>query len=80
MVRYYFDFRSDGLFSSDDEGSDLPDAAAAHEQAVGALADGIRDVVLEGAKDQRFSIEVRDELGRVLEVSAVLESRLFRRQ
>ena len=80
MARYFFDFRSNGSFSSDDEGSDLPDAAAAHEQAVGALADGIREVVVEGARDQRFTIEVRDDLGRVLEVSALLESKLFRKK
>jgi hypothetical protein len=72
MTRYFFDFRSDGAISTDDEGVDLSDADEAHEQAVGALAEGIRDVVLEGAKDQRFAVEVRDELGVVLRISAVL--------
>ena len=80
MARYFFDFRSDGKLSSDEEGSELPDVGVAHEQAVGALADGLRDIVMEGAKDQRFTIEVRDDLGAVLEVSAVLESRFLRKQ
>jgi hypothetical protein len=52
MPRYFFDFRSDGAFSTDDEGLELSDADAAHEQAVGALADGICDSVLQGANDQ----------------------------
>ena len=80
MARYFFDFRSDGSLSADDEGLDLLDADAAHQQAVGALVEGIRDIVLEGAKDQRFVIEVRDDLGRVLQISAVLESEFFRKQ
>jgi hypothetical protein len=80
MQRYFFDFRSDEAFSTDDEGVDLSDADAAHEQAAGALADGIRDIILEGAKNQRFAIEVRDELGLVLQISAVLESKFFRKQ
>jgi hypothetical protein len=36
-------------------------------RAVGALVEGIRDIVLEGAKDRRFAVEVRDDLGRVLQ-------------
>jgi hypothetical protein len=80
MPRYFFDFRSDGVLSTDDEGLELSDADAAHEQAVGALADGICDSVLQGANDQHFAVEVRDDLGRVLQVSAVLESKFFRKQ
>ena len=80
MARYFFDFRSDEALSADDEGLELLDADAAHQQAVGALVEGIRDIVLEGAKDQRFAVEVRDDLGRVLQISAVLESEFFRKQ
>ena len=80
MARYFFDFRSDGSLSADDEGLELLDADAAHQQAVGALVEGIRDIVLEGAKDQRFAVEVRDDLGRVLQISAVLASEFFRKQ
>jgi hypothetical protein len=74
MARYFFDFRSDGPLSADDEGLELLDADVAHQQAVGALVEGIRDIILEGAKDQRFAVEVRDDLGRVLQISAVLAS------
>src|SRR6201996_5528704 len=80
MARFFFDFRSDGSVAADDEGLELLDADAAHQQAVGALIEGIRDIVLEGAKDQRFAVEVRDDLGRVLQISAVLESEFFRKQ
>ena len=80
MARYFFDFRSDEGLSADDEGLELLDADAAHQQAVGALVEGIRDAILEGAKDQRFAVEVRDDLGRVLQISAVLASEFFRRQ
>jgi hypothetical protein len=36
MARYFFDFRSDGSLSAEDEGLELLDADAAHQQAVGA--------------------------------------------
>ena len=80
MARFFFDFRSGGAFALDEEGIDLLDAEAAHEQAVTALADAIRDGIMEGAMDQRFIIEVRDNIGRVLNVSAILGSEIFRKQ
>jgi hypothetical protein len=78
MARYFFDFRSDGPLSADDEGLELLDADVAHQQAVGALVEGIRDIILEGAKDQRFAVEVRDDLGRVLQISGGPGVRIFR--
>ena len=48
--------------------------------AIGALSDAIRDIAIEGSKDQQFAVEVRDEFGPVLCVSAVLESKIFRKQ
>lgn len=80
MATYFFDFRSGGSSSIDEDGLDLSDMVAAHRAAVGALADGIRDVVVEGGKDQQFAVEVRDEIGPVLHIRAVLESKLFRKQ
>jgi hypothetical protein len=80
MARYFFDFRSSGSSSIDEEGLDLSDMGAAHGAAVDALADGLRDIVIEGAKGQQLAIEVRDELGPVLHIIAVLESKLFRKQ
>jgi hypothetical protein len=79
MARYFFDLRSAGSASIDEEGQDLPDMEAAHDAAISALSDVIRDIAVEGSKDQ-FAIEVRDEFGPVLRVSAVLKSTLFRKQ
>ena len=79
MARYYFDLRSPGTSSIDEDGVHLSDMSAAHRTAVGALADGIRDIVAEGAKDQQFAIEVRDDIGPVLHVRAVLHSLIFRK-
>ena len=78
MVKYFFDFRSGATISRDDVGEDLPDAAAAHREALDALAHAIRDVAMEGARDQHLVVEVRDDLGRVLEVSVVFRVRIFR--
>ena len=80
MTQYYFDLRSDRAFSKDDEGINLRDADAAHQQALNALADLARDAVLEGSTNQHFAIEVRDGIGRVLEVTASYNSRIFRTQ
>ncbi len=43
-------------------------------EALGALADALCDVVMEGQVGQRLAIEVRDEFGPVLEVAALLSS------
>ena len=80
MARYFFDFRSGGSSSKDEEGQDLPDMGAAHGMAIGALSDAIRDIAIEGSNDQQFAIEVRDEFGSVLRVRAVLNSQIFRKQ
>jgi hypothetical protein len=80
MASYFFDFRSAAICSIDEDGQDLPDMSAAHCVAIDALSDAIRDIAMEGGKDQKFAIEVRDEFGPVFHVSAVLESKLFRKQ
>jgi hypothetical protein len=53
---------------------------AAHRVALTALSNAIPDIAIEGGLDQRFAVEVRDELGPVLRVSAVLASQIFRKQ
>ncbi|MCP3397144.1 MULTISPECIES: DUF6894 family protein [unclassified Bradyrhizobium] len=80
MERYFFDFKSVHAGSRDPEGMDLPDAEAAHEVALDALMDAARAAVIEGCLDQRFAVEVRNGVGPVLEVTAVFNSRIFRRQ
>lgn len=69
----FFDFRSDGFLSADDEG----DADAAHHQPMGALVEGIRDIVLEGAKvASRSRFEAVS--GASCKISAVLASEVFK--
>ena len=80
MTRYFFDFRSSGRSSTDEEGENLSDMGAAHELAVATLAEAIKTAIVEGSSGQQFTIEVRDELGPVLHVTAILESKLFRKQ
>ena len=80
MDQYFFDFRSTHVFSRDETGVELPHAEAAHDMALHALVDAARDAVGEGSLDQRFAVEVRNGFGRVLEVTAVFNSRIFRKQ
>jgi hypothetical protein len=80
MTRYFFDFRSGGAVSHDEDGVDLPDAIDAHKTAVVALADGIRNLVFEGSSDVQFGVEVRDDIGRVLDVTVRLDSKIYRKQ
>jgi len=48
--------------------------------AVGALADALREAVMEDLLYQRFAVEVRNGIGPVLEVTAVFNSKIFRKQ
>ena len=80
MDLFFFDFRSGNVFSHDEEGVELPDSEAAHAMALHALVDAARDAVIEGSFDQRFAVEVRNGFGRVLDVTAVFSSRIFRKQ
>jgi hypothetical protein len=54
----------------DYEGVELPNAEAAYEETVGALAETIRDGGLEGATAHRFMIEVHDD---------IFESKIYRK-
>ncbi|MBR0831412.1 hypothetical protein JQ596_38495 [Bradyrhizobium manausense] len=80
MAQYFFDFKSDKTFSRDEDGVELLDAEAAHDMALCALIDAARDAVIEGSLGQRFAVEVRNGTGRVLEVTAVFNSKIFRTQ
>ena len=80
MTLYFFDFTSADVLSRDEEGIDLPDVEAAHGVALDALVDAARDAVQEGSMNQRYAVEVRNGYGAVLEVTAVFNSKFFRRQ
>jgi hypothetical protein len=80
MATYFFDFRAGDVVSLDEEGEELADIAEAHQRAAEVLADAIQTVILEGKAGQHFAVEVRDELGPVLELSAVLGSKILRKQ
>ena len=80
MSLYFFDLKSAGVFSRDQDGVELPDVEAAHDVALDALVDAARDAVQEGSMNQHYAVEVRNGYGAVLEVTAVFNSRIFRRQ
>jgi hypothetical protein len=80
MAQYFFDLRSADTFSRDEEGVELPYTEAVHEMALGALVDAVRNAVTESSIDQRFGVEVRNGIARVLEVTAVFNSKIFRTQ
>ena len=80
MTTYFFDFRVGEAFGADEEGEELPDLSAAHAKALAILAGAVKSLVSEGAVGQNLTVEVRDELGPVLNVSAVLNSMFLRKQ
>lgn len=73
-------FRSGDVVSTDDEGHELPDMDAAYREAVEALADALQDLLTQGGVDQHVAIDVRDDLGPVFEVTAILGSKILRKQ
>ena len=79
MTRYFFDFKTDGAFANDEEGMELPDVEAAHDEDRQILL-GELIVIREGTIDQHFSVEVRDELGPVLKLTALIGSTILRKQ
>jgi hypothetical protein len=80
MAHYFFDFEANGSLSVDEEGLVLPDIDAAHDQALATLVDVAQKAVSEAVTEQRFGVHVRDAIGPVLEVTAVFDSKIFRKQ
>lgn len=66
MPRYFFHVRGGPIEADDEEGSDLPNSAAAERYAVAAARELLAAAVLEGrlALDER--IDVNDSAGRRL--------------
>jgi hypothetical protein len=80
MSHYFFDLKSAGVVSQDEEGMELPDAEAAHDVALDALVTAARDAVVEGSQGQTFRVDVRNGTGPVLELTATFNSKFFRTQ
>jgi hypothetical protein len=80
MARYFFDFRSGETVSLDKDGQDFADMEAAYEAALDILADAVSEVMREGIVSQPLAIQVRDEFGLVLELTATVGGKIFRTQ
>jgi hypothetical protein len=75
MTLYYFDLRDGDEIAVDEEGLELRDLSAVQEEAARALAglswDAVRN--FKGAQSRGMAIEVRDELGPVMQVRFTFE-------
>jgi hypothetical protein len=68
MTQYFFDICNGDQLTADEEGMELPDIAAAQEEAARSLADLARDQIRR-QPSCRLAIEVRNKNGPVLEAS-----------
>jgi hypothetical protein len=62
MPRYFFHIHDD-IELRDDEGLELPDAEAAHKQALAGVRDMMCDQMRKGRLSLRHWVEVEDESG-----------------
>jgi len=65
MPRYFFNVR-DGTTVTDENGTMLPDLAAARKVAVRFAGDLLRDLGREPPADEDWKVEVTDEHGLIL--------------
>lgn len=75
MRRYYFDYHDDGIRDADDVGIELfelVDVTAAKGEAVRALAEYARDVIV-GRQRRELAIEVREDDGPLFRTSINFE-------
>lgn len=66
MPHYFFHVRGGPVEADDEEGCELPDAAAAERYAVGAARELLAAAVLEGRLPLEERIDVTDASGRRL--------------
>lgn len=66
MPRYFFHVRGGPVEADDEEGSELPDAAAAERYAISAARELLAAAVIEGRLPLDERIEVSDASGRRL--------------
>lgn len=74
--RYYFDLVNGETISFDEDGMELPDIAAAQEEAalaLAALAKELRSIPASGLP-RALAIEVRDDVGPVFKVQFTFET------
>jgi hypothetical protein len=68
MGRFYFHVRTGGRLTSDEEGIDLPDLAAARHEAVLAAREVLADAIMSGKPEVPEAFVIADEGGRPLEI------------
>jgi len=73
MPRFFFDFDGANGTTRDEDGEEMSDMEAARHEAMAALGEAGRDFTRQGA-DGRLVINVRDDRGPVLSVSATFET------
>jgi hypothetical protein len=80
MMRYFFDMREGDEIAPDEEGMELRTMEAVQEEAARTLADMARDAIRgrTNGSGHQMSIEVRDEVGPVMQVKFTFEVRKHR--
>jgi hypothetical protein len=75
MAHYYFDLRDGDELVADEEGMELSNMETVQEEATRALAGLATDSVrnFNGARGHQMAIEVRDQVGPVMEVKFTFE-------
>ena len=68
MARYFFNIRDGADLTRDEEGQELPDAQAAHQEAICASREMLGERLLHGGPLNHRQIEITDETGQVVEV------------
>jgi hypothetical protein len=64
MARFYFHLRSADELAQDDEGLELPDLAAAREQAIASAREIVADAIKAGKTKTLRHFVIADENGR----------------
>ncbi|HXH43560.1 MAG TPA: hypothetical protein VNK51_06915 [Bradyrhizobium sp.] len=81
MPRYYFDLMEGDVLALDEEGLELSSLRAVQAEAAKSLADMARDAVHSFPPPtgrQKMAIEVRDDLGPLLQVNLTFEVETLR--
>jgi len=73
MPRFFFDFRDVNGTTPDADGEEMSDVEAARLEAMTTLGEVGRDFTRQG-EDGRLVIDIRDDSGPVLSVSASFET------